>query len=281
MKSMLNQSFKVIVEYLGKEKEFVEEIRKAENKGFETYAEAKAHAEAVVNKYNKAVAGEFAVVVNSYDWLGNYTGTHFCVKVEAGDQPAEAPKKETEKVEKSSIFLTKTVANDVSMVYNNKCSEEHKPKTNQRKKEFKMKKTVFTFTVKGQKQTFNTMKELVEAKRQLNANGQNVDLHSIKREEVKVKASASLEFDSYTFEESDRTLTAYVNVKSEEAEVVFNALASIMEAELGESFMGCPVEENGYYSDGITVEYVHGSMTSIKEDIKHVFKMAKASLGIR
>ena len=488
MKSMLSQSFKVIVEYLGKEKEFVEEIRKAENKGFETYAEAKAHAEAVVNKYNKAVPVAFAVVVNSYDWLGSYTGTHFCEKVEAGNEPAEAPtekksifltksvandvpmaynnkcsegnnpeqnqtetnqrKKELkmakyiefakggntgtimatnegtfiavtptasktyktergarnfmakfgyeevpavdevpavndenvldltfvnlkdtteletlvsnfasmpehiktfilnectsfffvgdsillyqgrkavaeahyytinskaeiqsigagelfqwnkyqqetepaevvaeapaeEKNEKKSIFLTKSVANDVPIVYNNKCSEEHKPKTNQRKKEFKMKKTVFTFTVKGQKQTFNTMKELVEAKRQLNANGQNVDLYSIKKEEVKVKASASLEFDSYTFEESDRTLTAYVNVKSEEAEAVFNALASIMEAELGESFMGCPVEENGYYSDGITVEYVHGSMTSIKEDIKHVFKMAKASLGIR
>lgn len=149
------------------------------------------------------------------------------------------------------------------------------------KERLTMTKTVFTFTVKGQKQTFNTMAELVEAKRQLNANGMNVDLHSIKREEVKVKASASLEFDSYTFEESDRTLTAYVTVKSEQAEDVFTALASIMEAELGEAFMGCPVEADGVYTDGITVAYEHGSMTSIKEDIKHVFKMAKKQLGIR
>lgn len=145
-----------------------------------------------------------------------------------------------------------------------------------------MTKTVFTFTVKGQKQTFNTIKELVEAKRQLQANGQNVDAHSIKKEEVKVKASASLEFDSYTSEDAEkRTLTAYINVKSEQAEEVFTALASIMEAELGEYFMGCPLEETGLYSDGITVDYEHGSMTSIKEDIKHVFKMAKKQLGIR
>ena len=280
MKSMLNQSFKVIVEYLGKEKEFIAEIRKAENKGFETYAEAKAHAEAVVNKYNKAVAVEFAVVVNSYDWLGNYAGTHFCEKVEAGNEPAEAPAEE--KVEKKSIFLTKSVANDVPMVYNNKCSKETNQKQTNRKKEFKMTKTVFTFTVKGQKQTFNTMKELVEAKRELIANGTNVDLYSIKKEEVKVKASASIEFDSYTSEDAEkRTLTAYVTVKSEQAEEVFMALASIMEAELGESFMWCPLEEDGVYTDGITVDYEHGSMTSIKEDIKHVFKMAKKQLGIR
>lgn len=144
-----------------------------------------------------------------------------------------------------------------------------------------MTKTTFTFTVKGQKQSFNTMAELVEAKRQLNANGVNVDLHSIKKEEVKVKASASIEFDSYTADDSDRTLTAYVTVKSEQAEEVFHALASIMEAELGESFMGCPVDETGVYTDGITVAYEHGFMTSIKEDIKHVFKQAKKQLGIR
>ena len=149
------------------------------------------------------------------------------------------------------------------------------------KERLTMTKTVFTFTVKGQKQTFNTMAELVEAKRQLNANGMNIDLHSIKREEVKVKASASLEFDSYTFEESDRTLTAYVTVKSEQAEDVFTALASIMEAELGEAFMGCPVEEAGEYVDGITVPYIHGTMSATKEDIKNVFKAAKKQLGIR
>lgn len=100
-------------------------------------------------------------------------------------------------------------------------------------------------------------------------------------EVVSVKASASLEFDSYTCEEHGRSLTAYVNVKSEQAEEVFMALASVMKAELGEHFMGCPVDEAGYYSDGITVEYEHGLMTSIKEDIKHVFKMAKKQLGIR
>ena len=144
-----------------------------------------------------------------------------------------------------------------------------------------MTKTVFTFTVKGQKQTFNTIKELVEAKRQLQANGQNVDAHSIKREEVKVKASASIEFDSHTNDDSARTLTAYVTVKSEQAGEVFQALASIMEAELCEYFMGCPVDEDGQYIDGITVPYEHGSMASIKEDIKYVFKMAKKQLGIR
>lgn len=144
-----------------------------------------------------------------------------------------------------------------------------------------MTKTVFTFTVKGQKQTFKTMAELVKAKRQLHDNGMNVDLHSIKKEEVKVKASASLEFDSYTTEDSDRTLTTYVTVKSEQAEDVFTALASIMEVELGEAFMGCPVDEDGVYTDGITVAYEHGSMASIKEDIKYVFKMAKKQLGIR
>lgn len=144
-----------------------------------------------------------------------------------------------------------------------------------------MTKTTFSFTVAGEKQTFNTMAELVMAKRRLNEKGINVDLYSIKKEAVKVKASASIEFDSYTNDDSDRTLTAYVTVKSEQAGEVFQALASIMEAELCEYFMGCPVEESGVYTDGITIAYEHGSMTSIKEDIKHVFKMAKKQLGIR
>ena len=142
-------------------------------------------------------------------------------------------------------------------------------------------KKVFTFTVKGNKKEFNSMKELVEARHELQANGMDVDAHSIKIEEVKVKASASLEFDSYTFEDSDRILTAFVRVKSEDAEFVFDALASIMEVELGEPFMGCPAEEAGQYTDGITFKYEHGSMTSIKEDVCYVFKMAKKRLGVR
>ena len=144
-----------------------------------------------------------------------------------------------------------------------------------------MTKTTFTFTVKGQKQSFGTVAEMRKAINKLNASGVNVDLQSIKKEEVKVKASASIEFDSYTNDDSNRTLTAYVTVKSEQAEYVFQALASIMEAELGEPFMGCPVEETGEYCDGITVEYEHGSMTSLKEEIKAVFKSAKKQLGIR
>ena len=89
-------------------------------------------------------------------------------------------------------------------------------------------KKVFTFTVKGNKKEFNSMKELVNARHELQANGMDVDAHSIKIEEVKVKATASIEFDSCTFEEIGRTLTAYVTVKSEEAEMVFDALACIM-----------------------------------------------------
>lgn len=142
-------------------------------------------------------------------------------------------------------------------------------------------KKVFTFTVKGNKKEFNSMKELVNARHELQANGMDVDAHSIKIEEVKIKATASIEFDSCTFEETGRTLTAYVTVKSEEAEMVFDALACIMEAELGESFMGCPAEEEGYYTDGIVFDYEHGSMTSIKEDVYYVFKMAKKRLGVR
>lgn len=54
-----------------------------------------------------------------------------------------------------------------------------------------------------------------------------------------------------------------------------------MEAELGEPFMGCPAEEEGCYTDGIVFDYEHGSMTSIKEDVYYVFKMAKKRLGVR
>ena len=142
-------------------------------------------------------------------------------------------------------------------------------------------KKVFTFTVKGNKKEFNSMKELVGARHELQANGMDVDAHSIKIEEVKVKASASLYFDSYTNEDQERTLTAYVTVNSEDAENVFTALSSIIEEELGESFIGCPEEENGVYTDGITVAYDHGNMSIIKEDIKHVFKLAKKRLGVR
>ena len=142
-------------------------------------------------------------------------------------------------------------------------------------------KKVFTFTVKGNKKEFNSMKELVEARHELQANGMDVDAHSIKIEEVRVKASASLYFDSYTNGNLERTLTAYITVKSEDAENVFTALSSIIEEELGESFMGCPEEENGVYTDGITVPYDHGNMSIVKEDIKHVFKLAKKRLGVR
>lgn len=142
-------------------------------------------------------------------------------------------------------------------------------------------KKVFTFTVKGNKKEFNSMKELVNARHELQASGMDVDAHSIKMEEVKVKASASLYFDSYTNGNQERTLTAYITVKSEDADNVFTALSSIIEEELGESFMGCPEEENGVYTDGITVAYEHGNMSIIKEDIKHVFKLAKKRLGVR
>ena len=48
----------------------------------------------------------------------------------------------------------------------------------------------FTYTVKGQKFMFNSIQELHAAKAELLATGHNVDAHSLKIEEVKVKASA-------------------------------------------------------------------------------------------
>lgn len=144
-----------------------------------------------------------------------------------------------------------------------------------------MTQKVFSFTVKGQKYSFNTVAEMVKAKREMIEQGINVDLHSIKNEEIKINASAKIEFDSYTSEDSGRTLTAYVTVKSEQAEQVFDKLAGIMQSRLGETFMCCPIEENGTYTDGITVEYSHGSMTTVKEDIKYIFKQAKKELCIR
>ena len=51
--------------------------------------------------------------------------------------------------------------------------------------------------------------------------------------------------------------------------------------ELVNAFMGCPEEGNGVYTDGITVPYEHGNMFTVKEDIKHVFKLAKKRLGVR
>ena len=151
-------------------------------------------------------------------------------------------------------------------------------KFNQAKKV--MESVKFVFVANGKKYEFDTPKEMREAYRELQSQGIEMEGHfTIECEEV--KASASLEFDSYTSEEHGRTLTAYVTVKSKQAEEVFIKLASIVERGLGEYFMGCPDEGEGYYTDGITLDYVHGSMTSTKEDIKYVFKMAKKELGIR
>ena len=147
-----------------------------------------------------------------------------------------------------------------------------------------MKKSVFTFTVKGQKFTFNTIKELQEAKAKLIAEGKNVDLHSIKREDVVVKASASLQFGAYTFEEGQRVMDVTMTVKSADAESVFDALATRLENELSYhdvQFMRCPDEMEGQYVDSFVVEYSHGSMADIKKEIMGAFKSIKKELCIR
>lgn len=105
--------------------------------------------------------------------------------------------------------------------------------------------------------------------------------------------SAKVEFetnkeDKYT---DSRNLDIIVTVKGnnqEQTKSIFYEIQSIMEDELQLykiEFAGCPNNEefNGKYeySDIANIEYEHGSMKEIKDDIKEAFKTAKKQLGIR
>lgn len=106
--------------------------------------------------------------------------------------------------------------------------------------------------------------------------------------------SAKIEFeankeDKYT---EVRNLDIIVKVKGnnqEQTKGVFQEIQSIMEDELilhRVEFAGCPnqeeLDENKFeYNDTANIEYEHGSMKEIKDDIKEAFKTAKKQLGLR
>ena len=152
-----------------------------------------------------------------------------------------------------------------------------------------MTKKLFVFTVKGVKHSFNTIKELHEARHQLMAQGVTVDAHSIDIEEVEVKASAKIEFGTFTFEDGgrfdgNRVMDVVITVKGADSELVFDRIACEMERELddyGVEFAHCPDCGEGYYTDSFTIAYSHGEMTQIKNEVKQVFKSIKSTLGIR
>lgn len=147
-------------------------------------------------------------------------------------------------------------------------------------------KKQFTYTVNGQKFTFNTMVELIEAKRALNKKGINVDEHSIKVEVQRIEGQAKMTItkgqttDFTTGKQEERFLDVVVEASNEE---LLWAIADIMERELQESFVRCPTELEGKYviSDFMSLPYEHGRMAVIKEDVKYVFKMAKKELDIK
>lgn len=145
----------------------------------------------------------------------------------------------------------------------------------------------FTFTIEGKKFYFDTIKELHGAKAQLwEKEGKQVDLCSIKIEEVKEapKGKVKLSFaknenrDMVTDELENRSLVVYVEATNEN---LLYAICEHMENELGEGFSSCPYEENGLYGDAMYLPFEYGNMKALKEDVKHVFKMAKKELGIR
>lgn len=150
-------------------------------------------------------------------------------------------------------------------------------------------KKVFTFTIDGVKYTYNTVKEMVEAKAQKQAQGIKIDEYSVKIEEVeevkKVKASAKINFKKYEQENIygevvSRQLIVDVDVKAgndQQAKELLYAMADKMDYE----WFGCTEVENNVASDAFSVDFEYGQMSDVKKEIMEAYKQAKKSLGIR
>lgn len=112
---------------------------------------------------------------------------------------------------------------------------------------------------------------------------------------AKKVATGSLEFETMITEDrfgdrEARYQTAYITIKSnnltaDELYDVYAKATDIMLAELEGvvdcSVYGCPVEEEGYYGDGIGFEAEYGCISEAKAEIKKAWKVAKAQLGLR
>lgn len=134
--------------------------------------------------------------------------------------------------------------------------------------------------------------ELVEIIKSVVAEAVKPAKHARKAKKV---ASGSLEFDTMITEDmfgdrEARYQTAYITIKSnkltaDELYDLYTKATDIMLAELEGvvdcSVYGCPVEEAGYYGDGIGFDADHGSITEAKAEIKKAWKIAKAQLGLR
>ena len=147
-------------------------------------------------------------------------------------------------------------------------------------------KKQFTFTVEGQKHSFDTVDQMWGGIYELRDQGIEIDRQSIKIEEVKQFGKIKLSFAKY---ESRDAVTDEVEYRS--LDVVLEAtdfdtlyaVVEIMEKELGESFCRCPWEHDGKYTicDVLSLPYEHGFMKEIKDNAKYAFKLAKQQLGIK
>lgn len=116
-------------------------------------------------------------------------------------------------------------------------------------------------------------------------------IQSNKGYSAKIEIFTNNETDRFQTTDNDRSLEIWVTVKGKEqnkVDEILDSIRDIMENELqidGFKFDYCPNSDeiNGKFesNDGMTIEYKHGDMKEIKDDIKEAFKTAKKQLGIR
>lgn len=145
-----------------------------------------------------------------------------------------------------------------------------------------MKKTVFTFTVDGVKYTYNTVKEMVDAKLEKQSQGIKIDEYSIKREQVEVKSNSKITFrkteETNTFGEViSRALIVDVEVKSVDNETAKAILDKIRD-NMDYDWFYCTETEDGTSMDSFSIEFEYGQMASIKKEIMEAYKQAKKSI---
>lgn len=142
-----------------------------------------------------------------------------------------------------------------------------------------MKKTVFTFTIDGVKYTFNTVKEMVDAKRNKEAQGIKLDEHSIKREEIELKGKSNISFrkseeENIYGEVISRVLIVDVEVKSTDDSSA-KQLLDVIRDNMDYDWFYCTETENNSSMDSFSIEFEYGQMASLKKEIMEAYKEAK------
>ena len=153
-------------------------------------------------------------------------------------------------------------------------------------------KEVVNATIEGFK-TLPSGKELVVITTK-NGNRFPVEKKQIVKENI-IKVSGKLEtYKSESFnmwdEKEDRALVFQATLKSKNAtikelETLFDSLMDYMSEELDINIWNCPnveeFENEIIYSDGFGLDYQHGDMKSIKNDIMDTWKAAKKNFNIK